>query len=72
MSKEEKIARALGEYDGAMNVIRKASDEMFRMIPVNAAGETNAEALLQLNQWVERMESQARNKLTKAIIKIGE
>lgn len=71
MSKEERIARALGEYDGTMNMIRKASEEMFRTLPVNAAGETNAKALLELNQWVDRMKDHASHRLTKAIIEIN-
>lgn len=68
MSKEERIASAFGEYDGAMNMIIKASDEMFRMLLSNT-GHTK-EDVLELNDWVDRMKAQARNRLTIAITEI--
>lgn len=69
MNKEIMIAKALGEYDGKMAMIREASEEMFRNLPVNVAGETDAEALRDLNNWVERKKAAAADALVEAIKK---
>lgn len=70
MSKEIMIARTIGEYDGKKQMLLLASEEMFRNIPRNEDGEVSAEAVLLLNEWVERMKERIQKGLTNELIRI--
>lgn len=40
-------------WERKMEHLDRAYEYRFRNLPVNKAGETNAESLLKLNKWVE-------------------
>lgn len=66
-NKEIMIMKAIGEYDGAMHMLRMASERMFNSLPVNDIGETSAEDVINLNEWVARWERKISEKLAKKI-----
>lgn len=71
MSKEEKAARIIGEYDGKKAMLKLASDEMFRNLPTNESGEVIADALLELNEWVDRMQTTIGNTMWEELMKLS-
>lgn len=65
---EHMITSAIAAHDAEKEMIRKASELMYELCRVNAAGETSAEDVLLVNEWCERENRRAQEKLTRKII----
>lgn len=69
MSKEleAKIKEAFERYDNRMAVLQADYDELWDGIPVNAAGEADADCVLELNGWYEQTEGEIKSEFINTI-----
>jgi len=64
---EAKIKEAFERYDNRMAVLQADYDERWRTLPVNAAGETDADCVLELNGWYEQTEGEIKSEFLNTI-----
>lgn len=72
MTLEDKVKEWLDEYDQKMKSLKASYDFGFEWLPVNEAGETDAQALLDLNDWYADHEGKIKKEMVeKAKILFG-
>lgn len=64
---EAKIKEAFKRYDNRMAVLREDYIKKYITLPVNAAGETDADCVLELNGWYEQTEGEIKSEFINTI-----
>lgn len=54
-------------WERKMQHLNRAYEYRFRNLPVNKAGETNADSLLKLNKWVEEERTRIRSMMSEMV-----
>jgi hypothetical protein len=63
MTTEKMVMDWFNEYEEKKKQLSASYDFGFERLPVNEAGETSAEALLDLNRWYEDQENKIRTEM---------
>lgn len=64
---EAKIKEAFERYDNRMAVLQADYDELWSILPENAAGEADADRVLELNCWYAQTEGEIKSEFLNTI-----
>ena len=71
MNVEMKVKRLLDEHDDKLKALNNSYWIKFDGLAVNQFGETDADAVLELNMWFVETENKIKNEFVEAIMNLG-
>ena len=69
-AKEERIRELYKKYQAGIKLLEKEYDDRFDNVPVNEAGEADAEYILKTNEWYDTTRKHLDKCFWKAVAKV--